>query len=93
MTEQIKRERSLILIVAEGCPGCDELAERLKRSKIKAKVMDVTKSLEAARIVRDLGIVSVPTIVSVETTEQGTEICTLDKKNKVKCVKASEEEV
>jgi len=91
MAEEIKRERYLILIVAEGCPGCDELAERLKRSKINAKVMDVTKSLEAARIVRDLGIVSVPTIVSVETTEQGTELCTLDKQNKVKCVTTESE--
>ena len=84
--------RELILIVAEGCPGCHELAERLKRSKLKTKVMDVTKSLEAARIVRDLGIMRVPTIVTVERTEEGTELCTLDKDKKgVICVREKPE--
>ena len=83
--------RELIVIVAEGCPGCNELAERLKRSKINAKVLDVTKSLEAARIVRDLGIIRVPTIVSVERTERGTELCTFDEENRVKCVEEKAE--
>jgi glutaredoxin len=83
--------KETILVAAEGCPGCEELLKRVRREKIDVGVLDVTKSLEAARIVRDLGIVSVPTIVTVERTEQGTELCTLDEEEKgVRCVKGSE---
>ena len=79
--------KETIVIVAEGCAGCKEVLRDLENRKAKFKVMDVTKSLEAARIVRDLGIVKVPAIVTVERTEEyGTEICALDLNNKVKCV-------
>jgi hypothetical protein len=56
------------------------------------KVLDVTKDIRAAAILRDLGIYKVPVLVTVERTEQGTELCSLDDKDlKVKCVKASPE--
>ena len=50
----------LILIVAEGCPGCEVAKEALKG---KAKIMDVTKDLEAAEIISRLKVYRVPLIV------------------------------
>jgi len=82
--------KEIIAIVAEGCEGCEELLSRMKARNIKMRVMDVTKSLEAARIVRDLGIDRVPTLVAVETTETGTTYCTVDDKGS-RCVEASRE--
>jgi len=81
--------RELIVIVAEGCESCMGLLEDLRSNNAKVKVMDVTKSLKAARIVRDLGIDRVPTIVTVEETENGKEICALDENGRVKCVNSS----
>jgi glutaredoxin len=78
--------KETIVIVAEGCPYCEELKKTLPKDKIK--VLDVTKSLEAARLMRDLGIYKVPLLVTVDRTEQGTEVCTLEEKEgKVKCIK------
>lgn len=77
-------ERRLIFIVAEGCPTCELMKSRLGD---KVEVLDVTKSLEAARIVRDLGVYKVPLLVTVE----GEHICMLDEETmKVKCVKTTE---
>lgn len=84
--------KKTVLIVAEGCSGCKEAENDLKNQKADLEVLDVTKSLKAARIVRDLGIVKVPTIVTVEKTEYGTEICTLDERNRVKCVNDSDDD-
>lgn len=81
--------KEIIAIVAEGCPGCHELIEKLKQSNQTIKILDVTKSLEAARIVRDLGIDRVPTLISVEKSETGTTFCTMDKKEP-RCVRGSE---
>ena len=75
-----------IVIVAEGCPGCKELVNRVQKENMNIRVLDVTKNLEAARIVRDLKITSVPTVVTVERTERGTKLCTLDKDEGVRCV-------
>lgn len=83
--------KEMIIIVAEGCAGCKELVKRVQKENINARVLDVTKNLEAARIVRDLKIVSVPTIVTVEKTEQGTELCALDKEKGARCVKKKPE--
>ena len=81
-------KRKTILIVAEGCPNCSKAKEDLTRRKVDLEILDVTKDLKAAAIVRDLGIVKVPAIVTVEKTEHGKEICTLIEET-VKCVKAS----
>lgn len=85
--------KEAILIVAEGCHYCEELMKALPKDKVR--VLDVTKSLEAARLMRDLGVYKVPLLITVEKTEQGTEVCALEEKEgKVKCVKseASSEE-
>jgi glutaredoxin len=86
-------KKRLILIVAEGCPHCEQAKQAVESSKANIEILDVTKSEEAARICRDLGIYSVPTLVAVEETESGIKMCTLDKdKNKVKCVESSHPE-
>jgi glutaredoxin len=82
----------MIVVVAEGCPHCKALLEKLPKENGKVKVLDVTKDLRAAAIVRDLGIYKVPLLVSVERTEEGTKLCTLDDEEmNVKCVPASPE--
>jgi len=84
------QNKQVILVVAEGCPYCEEMKKRLPKDKVK--VLDVTKDIRAAAILRDLGIYKVPVLVTVERTEQGTELCSLDDKDlKVRCVKASPE--
>ena len=83
--------KEVIVITAEGCPGCRELVQNLEKDNRNFRVLDVTKSLEAARIVRDLGIMKVPAIVTLEKTEHGTEICASDGEEKAKCVKVSED--
>ena len=83
-------DKQVIVVVAEGCPHCKELVEKLPKDKVK--VLDVTKDIRAAAILRDLGIYKVPVLVTVERTEKGTELCSLDDKDlKVKCVRASPE--
>lgn len=80
--------KEVLVIVAEGCPYCKELTEKLPKDQVK--IIDVTKDVRGAAILRDLGIMKVPLIVTVEKTEQGTQLCSLDDKElKVKCVKAS----
>jgi glutaredoxin len=84
------QDKQVILVVAEGCPYCEEMKKRLPKDKVK--VLDVTKDIRAAAILRDLGVYKVPVLVTVEKTEQGTELCSLDDKSlQVKCVKASPE--
>ncbi len=79
--------REVVIIVAEGCQGCHELVERLQKENAQVRILDVTKSLEAAQIVKDLGIKAVPTLVTVEKTETGTKFCMVDEKGS-KCVEA-----
>lgn len=81
--------KEVIAIVAEGCPGCEALLSELRKQNAQVRVLDVTKSLEAAKIVRDLGIDRVPTLVTVERTETGATFCTVDEKDP-KCVKSSQ---
>jgi glutaredoxin len=90
---QSQSQKEIILIVAEGCPHCEEVKRTLPdSSRGKIEVLDVTKSIRAAAILRDLGIYRVPVLVTVERTEQGTQLCGLDDKDmRVRCVRASEE--
>lgn len=82
--------KETIVVIAEGCPYCKELVEKLPKDKIK--VLDVTKDIRAAAILRDLGVYKVPVLVTIEKTEAGTELCSLDDKDlRIKCVKASPE--
>lgn len=80
--------KEIIVITAEGCAGCEELKKRLEGSNRNIRILDVTKSVEAAQIVKDLQIDRVPTLITVDRTEEGTKLCMLDReKNAVKCVK------
>lgn len=81
----------LVLIVAEGCPYCKEAVERLPRDA-RVRVLDVTKDLEAAKIVRALEIYRVPLLVAVERREGGrARYCAIDEGERVKCVEDSGE--
>lgn len=69
--------KELILIVAEGCPGCEAAKERIKGDK-RFKVLDITKSNEAASIALKLGIDRVPTLVEVD--REANKVCVFDPK-------------
>jgi glutaredoxin len=80
----------VILIVAEGCPHCEEAKKLVKDSKVR--VLDVTKDERAAAILRDLEEYRVPLLVTLEKAERGAKLCAIDEKGmKVKCVDASPE--
>jgi len=80
----------LVVIVAEGCRHCKELVRKLESEKVKFRVVDVTKDLNAAKVVRDLGIFKVPLVLAVRKTENGVEACVLDDQGKIKCVEEAE---
>ena len=71
--------KELILIVAEGCPGCEAAKTRIKGDK-RFRILDVTKSDEAANIALKLGITKVPTVVEVD--REANRICVFDPKPK-----------
>lgn len=75
-----------ILIIAEGCGGCQE-AKRQLQSDSRVEVLDVTKSLYAADIVRQTGVFKVPLLVEVD--EKKDTVCILENDSKVACVKES----
>lgn len=78
----IEMAREFILIVAEGCPGCEAAKQRIRGDK-RFRVLDLTKSDEASNIVLKLGIKAVPTVVEVD--KEANRICVL--KPEPKCVK------
>ena len=67
--------KEVILIVAEGCPGCEE-AKRIFGKDVR--VIDIAKSDEAAKIALKLEIKAVPTVV-IYDPEAG-KVCLVDKK-------------
>lgn len=75
-----------ILIVAEGCGGCSEAKKQMEGDD-RVQVLDVTKSLYAADIVRQLGIYKVPLLVEVDEKED--KVCSLDPNVKPVCTKES----
>jgi glutaredoxin len=92
MVEKVGKRR-LVLIVAEGCPGCEQAKKAVEGSKANIEILDVTRSEEAARICRDLGIYKVPTLVALEEEGGKVKMCTLDRdETKVKCVESSRPE-
>jgi len=74
-----------ILIVAEGCGGCETAKEQLK-GDARVEVLDVTKSLYAADIIRQSGLFKVPLLVEVDEKED--KVCVLDEAKPV-CIKES----
>jgi glutaredoxin len=78
-------DREVVLLVAEGCPHCKALLEKIKDG---VRVLDVTKDPRGAAIIRSLGIYRVPLMVSVEKVDGSYEFCALDENSmKAKCVK------
>ena len=66
--------KEVILMVVEGCPGCEE-AKRILGEDVR--VMDIAKSDEATKIALELGIKAVPTVV-IYDPEAG-KMCLVDK--------------
>ena len=81
--------KEAILVVAEGCPYCEEMKKRLPKDKVK--VLDVTKDLEGAKILQSLQIYRVPLLVTAEKTGDRIKYCVLDEKD-VKCAEVKSEE-
>jgi len=67
--------KEILLIVSEGCPGCEEAKRILGEN---ARVMDIAKSDDAAKIALKLGIMAVPTLVMYD--REAGKMCLVDKK-------------
>lgn len=67
--------KEILLIVSEGCPGCEEAKKLLGE---RARVMDIAKSDDAAKIALELGIKAVPTLVFYD--KEAGKMCLVDKK-------------
>ena len=74
--------KEYVLIVAEGCAGCEAAKERIK-GDTRFRVLDVTKNNEAASIALKLGINEVPTVVEID--RDANKMCVM-KDEKPKCV-------
>jgi hypothetical protein len=74
-----------ILIVSEGCGGCEEAKKQLE-SDARVEILDVTKSLYAADIIRQAGLFKVPLLVEVDDKED--KVCVLNEPKPV-CIKES----
>lgn len=61
--------------MAEGCPACKALKERMGN---KVEYWDVTKDELAAKIAMELGIFKVPTPLEVEDKGDSLYVCELD---------------
>lgn len=76
----------IIVLVAEGCPACAELKEKIGNDK-RFELRDVTKNPEARQIAKKLGITAVPTFLY--PNRRDGEICVLDDNGKAeKCIKS-----
>jgi len=75
-----------ILIVSEGCGGCEQAKTQLEEQGARVEVLDVTKSLYAADIVRQSGLFKVPLLVEVDEKED--RVCILDEAKPI-CIKES----
>ena len=73
--------KEYVLIVAEGCAGCEAAKERIRGDK-RFRILDITKNNEAASIALKLGIVEVPTVVEID--RDANKICVM-KDEKPKC--------
>jgi hypothetical protein len=78
--------KEYVLLVAEGCKGCEE-AKLVVKEYPDVKVIDVTKSLYGADIIRQTGIYQVPLLVEIDKAND--EVCILKAQERVACVKES----
>lgn len=80
-----------ILIVSEGCAGCEE-AKKLLADDNRVEVLDVTKSLYAADIIKhageQTGTYKVPILVEVDQKQDS--VCVLEHDARIACMKESE---
>jgi hypothetical protein len=74
----------IIVLVAEGCPACSQLGEKIGGDN-RFELMDVTTNPEAKRLAHELGVTAVPSFLY--SNKRG-ELCVLDDKGKAgKCVR------
>ena len=79
MSEHVK----FILIIAEGCGGCQAALEKAKGDG-RIEVLDTTKDKRAIEIMRALGLEAVPVVVALN--EKLGKVCALTDDKKEKCV-------
>jgi len=72
--------KDIILMVTEGCPGCEEAKKSLGA---KVRVVDITKSDAAAGLVKELNIISVPTVLEID--RESGKLC-ITEMGKTRCV-------
>jgi len=82
MSEHVK----FILIVAEGCGGCEQALEKAKGDG-RIEVLDAMKDPDALRIMKALDLEGVPVVVALN--EKLDKICALTEDKKEKCVQYS----
>ena len=74
-----------LLIVAEGCGGCEQAKKVV--ADYNVPVIDVTKSLYGADIMRQSGIFKVPLLIEIDDSKD--QACIMEKGLKVACIKES----
>jgi len=72
--------KDVILMVAEGCPGCEEAKKSIGAG---VRVVDITKSEVAAGLVKELNIISVPTLLEID--RENGKLCVTEM-GKTRCV-------
>jgi len=82
MSEHIK----FILIIAEGCDGCEEALQKAEGDS-RIEVLDAVKDKRAVDIMHALGLEAVPVVVAVN--EKLDKVCALTQDKKEKCVQYS----
>lgn len=74
----------IIVLVAEGCPACSQLREKIDGDD-RFELMDVTTNPEAKRLANEFGIKAVPSFLF--PNKRG-ELCELNAKGKAeKCIR------
>jgi len=69
--------KEYVILTAKHCPSCEALKRYIPEGG-KFRYMDVSESLEAARIAKVLGVMAVPTIVVLD--KENNKMCILDDK-------------
>ena len=78
------KNAKIIVLVAEGCPACSQLKEKIV-GDTRFELMDVTTNPKARQLAKKLGITGVPTFLY---SNQKGQVCTLNEEGTVgKCTK------
>ncbi len=78
------KNKKIIVLVAEGCPACSQLKEKIMGDN-RFELMDVTTNPKALQLAKKLGVTGVPTFLY---SNKNGQVCTLNEEGKAgKCTK------